>query len=45
MKIIIFGLLAFFFGIYALVLELKGISNFDQITIAVLFGVLAFLSR
>ena len=31
MKTIIFGVLALFFGIYAMVLELKGIANLDKL--------------
>jgi hypothetical protein len=38
-----FLLLALFFGIYAMVLELRGIRNFDQIVLATMFGIFAFL--
>ncbi|MDR1128838.1 MAG: hypothetical protein LBL20_05960 [Treponema sp.] len=39
---IMLGLLALFFGIYAMILELKGIANADQILVAILFGMLVF---
>jgi hypothetical protein len=41
---IVLGVLALFFGIYAMALELKGINNFDQVGIAVMFGILAYCS-
>jgi hypothetical protein len=44
MKKFILGLLALFFGIYAMILELKGIDNADQILLATLFGMLIFFS-
>lgn len=34
-------ILALFLGVYALVLELKGIANSDQILLALLFGLIA----
>jgi hypothetical protein len=45
MKTIILGAITLFFGIYAMVLELKGISNFDQMVNAVLFGLLTYWSE
>jgi hypothetical protein len=35
--------LALFFGAYAMILELRGMNNFDQILLATLFGILLFL--
>jgi len=35
--------LAIFLGIYAMVLELKGIPPYDQLLFCLIFGVLAFL--
>jgi len=32
-----------FFGIYAMVLELKGLIPYDQLLFCLIFGVLAFL--
>jgi hypothetical protein len=43
-KTIVLGVLALFFGIYAMALELKGIKNSDQILMATLFGLLAYWS-
>jgi hypothetical protein len=44
MKKIILGLLALFFGVYTMILELKGIDNVDQILLSTLFGMLVFFS-
>ena len=35
--------LAIFFGVYAMVLELKGLIPYDQLLFCLIFGVLAFL--
>jgi uncharacterized membrane protein len=43
-KTIVLGVLALFFGVYAMALELNGIKNLDQVSIAVLFGCFTFLS-
>ena len=43
-RTIVLGVLTLFFGIYAMVLELKGIKNRDQILLATLFGILTFMS-
>ncbi len=42
---IILGVITLFFGFYAMVLELKGISNFDQLLYVFIFGLLTYLSR
>jgi hypothetical protein len=39
------GLVTLFFGYYAMVLELKGIKNSDQLLFAFLFGLLTYWSR
>jgi len=45
LKLIILGLITLFFGYYAMVLELRGISNLDQLLYVLIFGLLTFLSR
>jgi hypothetical protein len=42
---IILGAITLFFGIYAIILELKGISPLDQLLWCLIFGVLTFWSR
>jgi hypothetical protein len=42
-SVIALFVLALFFGIYALILELRGLNNFDQILLATVFGILLFL--
>jgi hypothetical protein len=44
MKTIILGAITLFFGIYAMVLELKGIRNYDQEVIAIVFALLTYWS-
>lgn len=44
MRTIIFGVLALFFGIYAMVLELKGIANLDQLVTSAVLIALVFIS-
>jgi hypothetical protein len=43
-KTIILGVLTLFFGAYAMVLELKGLNNLDQMGIAVLLALFTYLS-
>ncbi|MDR1287992.1 MAG: hypothetical protein LBK08_10320 [Treponema sp.] len=35
---------ALFFGVYAMLLEFRGMNNFDQVGLATLFGILAFFA-
>jgi len=37
---VMLGLITLFFGCYAMVLELRGISNLDQLLFVFLFGLL-----
>ena len=38
-------LISLFFGVYAMVLELRGIPPYDQLLWSMVFGILAFLSK
>jgi hypothetical protein len=43
-KTIVLGALALFYGIYAMVLELNGIANYDQVGIAILLSIFTFVT-
>jgi hypothetical protein len=43
-RTIFLGVLTLFFGVYAMVLELKGIKNADQIVMTIIFALLTFWS-
>jgi hypothetical protein len=42
---IMLGAITLFFGIYAMVLELKGIRNPDQLLFTFIFGLLTYWSK
>ena len=42
---IVLGFITLFFGVYAMVLELKGISPLDQLLWCMLFGLMTYWSR